>query len=319
MFEPIGTRVMLSTPPAITSSCVSLITACTAKWIACWPEPHWRSTLVAGHALRQRDDSTQLRADVARLRAALHDATEDHVVDRRRIDAGARDQRIEHLAAEIGRMDRRQTSLVTTARGSNRACDVCCCHGGLGRTVDGGRPDIKPRLHTRDRNCGATLPVASLQDPRQVATSGAGHRSLHDGGTHKGGRAMNRVGLDTAQVYDCARVRTVAACRAMDKTAAEWSASARRTSRSAHATKTRAKTKTAARMQRATAAARRTPLYERQSAPRQAQRTEEAAAKDTLHASARTRPPATAIGFAAPRPSARRRSLCRRAGSDFTM
>ena len=62
MFEPIGTRVMLSTPPAITRSCVSLITACTAKWIACWPEPHWRSTLVPGTLSGSDDDSTQLRA-----------------------------------------------------------------------------------------------------------------------------------------------------------------------------------------------------------------------------------------------------------------
>ena len=38
--EPIGTRVMLSTPLAITTSCVPLITAWAANWIACWLEPH---------------------------------------------------------------------------------------------------------------------------------------------------------------------------------------------------------------------------------------------------------------------------------------
>jgi len=46
--EPIGTRLMLSTPLAITTSCVPLITACAANWIACWLEPHWRSIVTAG-------------------------------------------------------------------------------------------------------------------------------------------------------------------------------------------------------------------------------------------------------------------------------
>ena len=46
--EPIGTRVMLSTPLAMTMSCVPLITACAANWIACWLDPHWRSMVTAG-------------------------------------------------------------------------------------------------------------------------------------------------------------------------------------------------------------------------------------------------------------------------------
>ena len=45
---PIGTDDMCSTPAAITTSCVPLITACAAKWIACCDEPHWRSTAVPG-------------------------------------------------------------------------------------------------------------------------------------------------------------------------------------------------------------------------------------------------------------------------------
>ena len=46
--EPIGTRLMLSTPAAITASCVPLITACAANWIACWLDPHCRSIVTAG-------------------------------------------------------------------------------------------------------------------------------------------------------------------------------------------------------------------------------------------------------------------------------
>ena len=43
-----GTRVMLSTPAAITTSCVPESTACAANWIACCDEPHWRSIVTAG-------------------------------------------------------------------------------------------------------------------------------------------------------------------------------------------------------------------------------------------------------------------------------
>jgi hypothetical protein len=41
---PIGTRDMLSTPAAITTSMVPDITACAAKCSACCEDPHWRST-----------------------------------------------------------------------------------------------------------------------------------------------------------------------------------------------------------------------------------------------------------------------------------
>jgi hypothetical protein len=61
-FEPIGTRDMISTPPAMTMSCVSLITACAAKCSACCDEPHWRSTLTPGTLSGSDEESTQLRA-----------------------------------------------------------------------------------------------------------------------------------------------------------------------------------------------------------------------------------------------------------------
>lgn len=48
MFDPIGTMVMFSTPAAMTTSWVPDMTACAAKWMACWDDPHWRSTEVPG-------------------------------------------------------------------------------------------------------------------------------------------------------------------------------------------------------------------------------------------------------------------------------
>jgi hypothetical protein len=58
----IGTRVMLSTPAAITASIAPLITACAAKCSACCDEPHWRSMLVPGTDSGRLDASTALRA-----------------------------------------------------------------------------------------------------------------------------------------------------------------------------------------------------------------------------------------------------------------
>jgi hypothetical protein len=46
--RPIGTRVIDSTPAAITTSIVPDITAWAAKCSACCEEPHWRSIEVPG-------------------------------------------------------------------------------------------------------------------------------------------------------------------------------------------------------------------------------------------------------------------------------
>src|SRR5699024_5514473 len=48
LFENIGARVMLSTPPATTISISPLRIACAVKWTACCLEPHWRSIVVPG-------------------------------------------------------------------------------------------------------------------------------------------------------------------------------------------------------------------------------------------------------------------------------
>jgi hypothetical protein len=59
----IGTRDMLSTPAAITTSCMPDITACAAKCSACCDDPHWRSMEVPGtDSGSKRDASTALRA-----------------------------------------------------------------------------------------------------------------------------------------------------------------------------------------------------------------------------------------------------------------
>src|SRR3981189_2362698 len=51
--EPIGTRVMCSTPPATTSWAAPLITAWAAEFTACSPEPQNRLTVVPGTSTRR--------------------------------------------------------------------------------------------------------------------------------------------------------------------------------------------------------------------------------------------------------------------------
>ena len=46
--DRIGTELMDSTPPAITTSWEPHMTAWAAKWAACWEEPHWRSSVTPG-------------------------------------------------------------------------------------------------------------------------------------------------------------------------------------------------------------------------------------------------------------------------------
>ena len=48
ILAPIGTIDITSTPPPMTTSWVPDITAWIAKWMACWDDPHCRSTEVPG-------------------------------------------------------------------------------------------------------------------------------------------------------------------------------------------------------------------------------------------------------------------------------
>ena len=60
--EPIGTRLIDSTPPATTTSYWPLTRPAAAKWTDCWLDPHWRSTVTPGTDSGQPAESTALRA-----------------------------------------------------------------------------------------------------------------------------------------------------------------------------------------------------------------------------------------------------------------
>ncbi len=57
-----GTRLIDSTPAPIATSMAPAITAWAAKWMACWAEPHCRSTVVPGTDSGNPAASAALRA-----------------------------------------------------------------------------------------------------------------------------------------------------------------------------------------------------------------------------------------------------------------
>ena len=125
---PIGTRVMLSTPAAMTTSWVPLITACAAKWSACCELPHWRSMVTAGTLSGRRRGEHHVAPDVEALLADLADAAGDDVLDRGRVDPASHHQRIEHRRAEVGRMPVPQRAAALGPGGAERVDDIGLCH-----------------------------------------------------------------------------------------------------------------------------------------------------------------------------------------------
>ena len=60
--KPMGIMLMFCMPPATTRSCTPAMTPIAAKLTACWPEPHWRSTVVPGTASGRPAASQAVRA-----------------------------------------------------------------------------------------------------------------------------------------------------------------------------------------------------------------------------------------------------------------
>ena len=68
---------MCSTPPPIATSWTPEAISAAAKLTACWAEPHWRSTVVAGASIGRPASSQALRPMLSALLAELLDAAGD--------------------------------------------------------------------------------------------------------------------------------------------------------------------------------------------------------------------------------------------------
>ena len=155
--EPIGTRLMLSTPAAITTSYAPAITPCAAKWRACCDDPHCRSTVVPGTESGKPAARSALRPDVQRLLTHLRDAAHDHVVDHRGVEVVAHHERVEHVRGEVDGVPSGEPAVAPPERGSNGVDDHGVRHGislGAGAQRNDGRADSLPPVRNLDRSLG---------------------------------------------------------------------------------------------------------------------------------------------------------------------
>ena len=129
---------MFWVPPATTRSWVPDRTPWAAKCTACCEEPHWRSMVTPGTSSGSPAASQAGPGDVAGLRPDRVEAAEDDVLDGGRVDAGALDQGLQDMRAEVGRVDGRQASLAPPDGGADRFDDVGLGHDGCSSVSSGG-------------------------------------------------------------------------------------------------------------------------------------------------------------------------------------
>ena len=112
---------MCSTPPPIATSWTPEATSAAAKLTACWAEPHWRSTVVAGRLDRQPGLEPGVAADVDALLAELLDAAGDDVLDLGGVDPGALDHLAVGLRQQVRGVDVLVVALLLVAAADRRA------------------------------------------------------------------------------------------------------------------------------------------------------------------------------------------------------
>ena len=116
---------MFCMPPATIRSAVPDMIACAPKEMACWLEPHWRSTVTPGTSSGKPAASHDSRAMLPACGADGVDAAGDHVVDRTRVDVDAVEQSAPAGGTEIDRMHAGQRAVALADRGTHSFDDVC--------------------------------------------------------------------------------------------------------------------------------------------------------------------------------------------------
>ena len=95
---------MFCMPPATMRSAVPDRIACAPKEIACWLDPHWRSTVTPGTSSGYPAASHAGAAMLPACPPMRVDATDDDVVDRRRVDVHALEQTAPCVRAQVDGM-----------------------------------------------------------------------------------------------------------------------------------------------------------------------------------------------------------------------
>ena len=115
---------MFCMPPATIRSAVPDMMACAPKEIACWLEPHWRSTVTPGTSSGKPAASQDSRAMLPACAADRVDAADDHVVDGAGVDVDAVEQAAPRGRAEVDGVDAGQRSVALADRGAHGVDDV---------------------------------------------------------------------------------------------------------------------------------------------------------------------------------------------------
>ena len=124
-----GTRVMFSTPPAMTHSYCPAITPIAAKFAACWPGPAHAIEGGAADVEREPRDQRGVARDIEPLLAHLVDAADHHVLDLGGIDLHALDERLERVGQQVVRANPGERAALLSHGGPHRPHDhrVCSC------------------------------------------------------------------------------------------------------------------------------------------------------------------------------------------------
>ena len=174
------------------------MTPWAAKCAACWLEPHWRSTVVAGTDSGHPAASTALRATLTRLLAHLRHAAHHHVVDERRIEPGAIGERLERLGGEVDGVPVAQLAVALPQRGPDGVDDHRGRHG-VPRSLGGPSgpvclDDRGGTMHRRRRQGGRSWRGHRSRRSRRPAKAARPRRVPGDGGRppRHGGPAVHR-------------------------------------------------------------------------------------------------------------------------------
>ena len=113
---PRPTRLMASTPQEMPMSMASTTIRLLMKWLACWAEPHWQSTVVAADSYGQPGAQPGVAGDVGGLLAGLGDAAPDDLLDRSGVDARLLDQLDLRGGEQLGGVEARQPAVALADR-----------------------------------------------------------------------------------------------------------------------------------------------------------------------------------------------------------
>ena len=115
---------MFCMPPATIMSAVPDMIACAPKEIACWLEPHCRSTVTPGNLLWETRCQPGQSGDVARLSADGVHAARDHVGDGARIDVVAVEEPAPRRRPEVDGVQAGQAAVAFADGGTYGIDDV---------------------------------------------------------------------------------------------------------------------------------------------------------------------------------------------------